>query len=121
MTIRSSLNAVAPFKTKDGSPIRELMHPQVHGNAKQSLAQAVVPVADRTISHYHKVTEELYHIKQGYGVITLDDVDHDVAPGDTVLIEPGVIHCVRNTGEIDLLIFCCCAPAYSHDDTYCTD
>jgi len=33
----------APYVTKDGSEIRELMHPAVHGNRAQSLAEATVP------------------------------------------------------------------------------
>jgi|TARA_Y100000310_G_scaffold341322_1_gene440100 mannose-6-phosphate isomerase-like protein (cupin superfamily) len=121
MVTKSALNEIAPFKTKDGSTIREMMHPRVHGNVNQSLAQAVVAVAERTICHYHKVTEELYYVQQGDGVITLDRVKHEISAGDTVLIGPGVIHCVENSGETDLKILCCCAPAYSHDDTYCTE
>ena len=31
---------IEPYVTKDGSEIRELMHPAVHGNEKQSLAEA---------------------------------------------------------------------------------
>ena len=118
---RSALKEVEPYKTKDGSTIRELMHPRTHGNTNQSLAQAVIAVAEKTVSHYHKLTEELYYIEQGHGVVTLDDRNLEVSAGDTVLIRPGVIHSIQNTGETDLLILCCCAPAYAHEDTYCID
>lgn len=121
MVIKSALNEVVPYKTKDGSTIRELMHPQVQGNLNQSLAQAVVGIAEKTLNHYHKVTEELYYIEKGYGVITLDEIMLEVSPGDTVLIKPGVNHCIENSGETEMLILCCCAPAYSHDDTFYTD
>ena len=30
------------YRTKDGSQIRELMHPEHHGNRTQSLAEAIV-------------------------------------------------------------------------------
>jgi len=119
MIVKSSAGEANPYKTKDGSTIRELMHPQVHGNVNQSLAQAVV--TGRTVCHYHKLTEELYYIEKGYGVITLDGSKHEMSPGDTVLINPGVHHCIENKGETDLVILCCCAPAYSHEDTFYTD
>ena len=41
----------------------------------------------------------------------------DVAGGNTVLIRPGVPHCIENTGDMPLRILCCCTPPYSHDDT----
>ena len=36
------------YITKDGSEIRELMHPAVHGNRLQSLAEATVHPGQRT-------------------------------------------------------------------------
>ena len=39
---KSRYVSVNPFTTKDGSIIRELMHPSVHGNANQSPAEAIV-------------------------------------------------------------------------------
>ncbi len=105
------------YVTKDGSTIRELMHPAVHGNVGQSLAEAVVAVGARTWRHVHGRTEELYHVTQGTGRMTLGPSVFDVAPGDTVCIAPGVPHCVENTGTVPLRILCCCTPAYAHDDT----
>jgi mannose-6-phosphate isomerase-like protein (cupin superfamily) len=43
--------------------------------------------------------------------------EFEVNSGDTVCIAPGTAHCIRNTGEEDLVILCCCSPAYSHEDT----
>jgi hypothetical protein len=37
--MKTAYRDVAPYTTKDGSEIRELMHPAVHGNAKQSLSK----------------------------------------------------------------------------------
>ena len=44
----------SPFETKDGSQIRELMHPAVHGNAAQSLAEARIDPGRRTALHRHR-------------------------------------------------------------------
>ena len=42
----------------------------------------------------------------------------DVRAGDTVVIPPGVTHRLVNTGPDPLVLLCCCAPAYSHEDTF---
>lgn len=109
--------AVEPCVTKDGSLIRELMHPGVHGNRLQSLAEATVPAGAETLLHRHARTEELYHVTAGAGLMTLGDRQFAVGPGDTVCIPPGTPHRIRNTGAAPLVILCCCAPPYSHGDT----
>ena len=38
----TSVSDIDPFTTADGSTIRELMHPAVHGNQNQSLAEATI-------------------------------------------------------------------------------
>ncbi len=105
------------YVTKDGSLIRELMHPGVHDNRNQSLAEAVVPPGARTLLHRHRSAEELYHVTQGTGRMTLGAKRFDLAAGDTVCIPPGTPHCIENVGAAPLHILCCCAPAYSHADT----
>ena len=105
------------YLTKDGSEIRELMHPDVHGNLNQSLAEATIPVRGKTLLHQHRLTEEIYHITQGRGVMTLGERVFEVLRGDSVCIPPGTAHCIENTGAIPLILLCCCSPAYSHEDT----
>lgn len=108
---------VPPYVTKDGSVIRELMHPTIHSNAAQSLAEATVPVGTRTLLHRHYLTEEIYHITAGSGLMTFGDQQFPVAVGDTICIPPGTPHCIETTGDEALRILCCCSPAYAHDDT----
>ena len=64
---------IPAYVTKDGSEIRELMHPAVHGNRLQSLAEATLAPGMRTPLHRHAVTEDLYHITSGSGLMTLGD------------------------------------------------
>lgn len=115
--MKTRLADVTPYITKDGSEIRELMHPGLHGNRNQSLAEAVVPAGARTRLHRHHETEELYHITAGEGILTLGDEKIKVSPGDTALIPPGTPHCIEATGAGPLRILCCCNPAYRHEDT----
>jgi mannose-6-phosphate isomerase-like protein (cupin superfamily) len=108
---------IPPYTTKDGSQIRELMHPSMHGNRAQSLAEATVPPGAETLLHRHRVTEELYHVTQGAGLMTLGDETFAVCTGDTICIPPGTPHKLRSIGAEPLRVLCTCAPAYAHDDT----
>lgn len=112
---------VQPYTTKDGSQIRELMHPTVHGNRQQSLAEALVAPGARTRLHRHAVTEEIYHVLAGEGVMVLGKQTFPIRAGDTICIPPGTAHCVENGGATALRILCACAPAYAHDDTELLD
>lgn len=109
--------AVQAFITKDGSEIRELMHPSTHGNHTQSLAEAIMAPGAATRLHRHHQSEELYHITAGRGRMTLGEESFDVEMGETICIPPGTPHCIANTGIEPLRILCCCAPPYAHDDT----
>ena len=109
---------IAPYVTLDGSTVRELVHPTVHGNRTQSLAEAVVPAGAATRLHWHQRSEEIYHITAGIGVMTLGKDRLDVRVGDSIYIAPGTRHCIENIGRSPLHILCCCSPAYSHDDTH---
>ena len=119
--MKTCYDQIEPFITRDGSLIRELMHPSSHGNQNQSLAEAIVFSGCETILHRHPVAEELYHITLGKGLMTLGKEQFEVGAGDSVCIKPGTAHKIRNIGDGDLKILCCCAPAYSHEDTVLLD
>ncbi|MBU0499222.1 MAG: cupin domain-containing protein [Gammaproteobacteria bacterium] len=108
---------IEEYLTKDGSCIRELMHPNRHGCRNQSLAEARIAPGAETALHRHLQSEELYHITAGTGLMTLGGEQFPVATDDTVLIPPGTAHCIRNLGGEELVILCCCSPAYGHEDT----
>ncbi len=115
--LKTSYQAIEPFTTKDGSIIRELMHPSVHGNQSQSLAEATLPVGGSTLLHRHSKIEEIYHITAGHGRMTLGNEQFDVSPGDTICIPPGTAHALTNTDNEPLRLLCCSTPPYTHEDT----
>jgi mannose-6-phosphate isomerase-like protein (cupin superfamily) len=115
--MKTQYAGVTSYVTKDGSEIRELMHPAAHGNRAQSLAEATVPPGTETLLHRHRVTEELYHVTRGTGLMTLGDETFEVQAGDTICIPPGTPHKIRSIGAEPLKLLCACAPAYAHDDT----
>jgi mannose-6-phosphate isomerase-like protein (cupin superfamily) len=114
----TSYGAIEPFVTKDGSEIREWAGAVSAPARNQSLAEATIPAGGATTEHYHRLTEELYLVTAGRGVLRIDDEERDVAAGDCALIPPGSRHKLRNTGDEPLRIVCACAPAYSHEDTF---
>ena len=116
--MRQPYKMVVPYITKDGSEIRELMHPIVQGNKLQSLAEATVPLGGKTLRHKHIITEELYHVTKGHGLMTLGEEQFEVFVGDTICITPGTEHCIENLGNEPLVLLCCCSPAYAYDDTH---
>jgi mannose-6-phosphate isomerase-like protein (cupin superfamily) len=113
----SRLDDVPDYVTKDGSIIRELLHPSSHTVVQQSLAEAVVHPGQTTALHRHHRTEEIYHITRGRGSMTLGESRFEVNAGHSIVIAPGTVHCIENTGDEPLHILCACSPAYSHEDT----
>ncbi|MGE0084035.1 MAG: cupin domain-containing protein [Desulfococcaceae bacterium] len=115
--VKTRYAEISVYTTKDGSLIRELMHPDVHCCHNQSLAEAEIPRGTITHMHRHVRTEEIYHILSGNGIMSLGTEYFAVESGDTVCIRPGTPHRISNTGEEPLKILCCCSPPYSHEDT----
>jgi mannose-6-phosphate isomerase-like protein (cupin superfamily) len=112
------LDRTDPFVTKDGSEIRELAGISTGNSVNQSLAEATVPPGAETEEHYHGVSEEIYFFTSGSGRMKLGDEETPVSAGDTVVIPPGTPHKLWNTGTEPLKLLCCCAPSYSHEDTF---
>ena len=115
MTVQN-LSDQPPFITKDGSTIRSILDRTNAPVQNQSLAEARVPAGGRTERHYHKLAEEFYFILEGAGEIELDGERRMVRPGDAIFIPAGTWHTIVATEPLRFL--CCCAPPYSHEDTY---
>jgi len=108
---------IAPFVTKDGSVIRELMHPSQHGPSTMSFAEATVTAGATTLMHLHRNSEEIYHVTQGSGKMRMGTAEFDIRGGDTIIIAPGTPHNVTHTGGEALKILCVCHPPYADEDT----
>jgi mannose-6-phosphate isomerase-like protein (cupin superfamily) len=110
----------APFITKDGSEVRSILDRTNSTARNQSLAEATIPPGMATDEHSHPQAEEMYYVLRGRGLMTLAEEQRAVGPGDGILIPPGTRHAIRNVGQESLVILCCCAPPYSHEDTVLT-
>jgi mannose-6-phosphate isomerase-like protein (cupin superfamily) len=114
------LEELESFTTLDGSSIRELAGPAWTAARHQSLAEATVPAGGTTAEHYHVQSEEVYAFVSGSGRLRLGDEEAAVGAGDTVVIPPGTPHKLFNDGSQPLVLLCCCAPPYRHEDTILT-
>ena len=114
MEIRNRDRDAVPFRTKDGSTIREYLH-----TVRQSLAEASLAPGQATDRHYHRRSEEIYLVVEGAGRIRVDDDERDVVAGDAVLIPPGAWHAIVGR-EQGVRFLCMCVPPYSDEDTYFT-
>jgi mannose-6-phosphate isomerase-like protein (cupin superfamily) len=110
MDVRSA-RTVEAFTTKDGSTIRELYHTE-----RQSLAEATLEPGQSTQRHFHRQSEEIYVVLDGEGDLEIDGETRRVEGGDAALIPAGAWHEIRTEGGLRFL--CCCAPPYSHEDTF---
>lgn len=115
------LDQAEPFITKDGSSIKEVAGRVSLATVNQSLAEATVPAGHSTDAHFHHESEEIYHFISGAGRLRLGDDEGPVNAGDTVVIPPGVEHKLWADQGVDLVLLCCCAPAYRHEDTVITE
>ena len=111
-----NIAAQVPFTTKDGSTIRSILDRTNAPVKNQSLAEATVPASTATQRHYHWLSEEFYFILEGRGTMEIDGEHREVKPGDAIVIPPRAWHTI--TARETLRFLCCCAPPYSHDDTY---
>jgi quercetin dioxygenase-like cupin family protein len=110
--LRNRERDAKPFRTKDGSTIREYLHTEA-----QSLAEASLEPARATRRHYHARSEEIYLILEGCGELEVDGETRAVTAGDAILIPPGSWHELA-AGADGVRLLCCCVPPYSDDDTF---
>jgi mannose-6-phosphate isomerase-like protein (cupin superfamily) len=62
-----------------------------------------LPIGGSEGLHTHPATgddalEELYILVAGRATMTMDGVDYELQPGDSMLAQPGIEHDIRNTG-----------------------
>jgi mannose-6-phosphate isomerase-like protein (cupin superfamily) len=104
------------FTTLDGSTIRVLLDTAT-GAANQSLAEAELAPGQQTQRHYHAVTEEIYVLLTGSAEMEVAGDRATVGPGDAILIPARARHQIRASSS-GVRFLCCCAPAYSDEDTF---
>ncbi len=115
MLVRS-LNDCEEFVARDGSLLRELLHPDKASlEIRYSLAHATVPPGQATRPH-RLTTAEVYYVIKGTGEMFIDGDSEPVGPGCAVYIPPGAAQYIENIGVGDLTFLCIVDPAWQPEN-----
>ena len=49
--------------------------------------------------HYHKISTEIYMVVKGKMKITVDEKEYRLQQGDTIIVQPGAVHQVRQSEQ----------------------
>ena len=72
----------------------------------------VDPGGGVSIAHFHPRTEERFTVKSGEATFNANGVDIVARPGDSeVVVNPGVRHTFRNSGDEEAHVVCVATPA----------
>jgi mannose-6-phosphate isomerase-like protein (cupin superfamily) len=74
-------------------------------------------VAKTVEGHQLGGADKILDTLDGHGLMHLGDQTFDVFAGDTMRIILGNEHCIESIGSVNLVLLCCCSPAFAHDDT----
>ena len=106
-------------RVMDRSVLCELLHPDKTPGAEHldcSIAHAIVPPAESTLPHRLFASTECYYILKGEGIMHIDEETAPVQPGQVILIPPGSVQFIQNTGTGDLVFLCVVSPKWKADD-----
>ena len=67
-------------------------------------ARAVFPPGEKADAHIHDDMAERFTVESGCGEIRVDDVAYVFPEGVTVVVEPGEVHEIINTGSTELVV-----------------
>ena len=84
MSLKTTLGEVEPYITKDGSEIRELLHPSQHAVRQQSLAEATIDAARRPLVTLSARVAPPQHRVSSFGPSSLQSyIDQSVSSGES--------------------------------------
>ncbi len=101
----------------DGTSLRELLNPVPTPGlpVRFSLAEARVKPGVETLAHRLRSTE-VYYLLEGEGEMRIGPERRRVRPGQAVVIPPGSVQSIRNTGTGELIFLCLVDPAWRAED-----
>ncbi len=85
-----------------GALSKALVHPDTTGSRLVDYRISTYQPMAHVERHVHKVQEQVYHVLDGEGLMTIGDERRLVRRHDVVFIPPGVWHAIENTGLGDL-------------------
>ena len=94
---------VEPVLHNDQIPKRVLLKRGQCANIMQ-LARSVFPPGETVEAHAHEDMVEVFMIREGAGQIVVNDECNSLGKDSCVVVEPGEVHALINTGQENLVI-----------------
>jgi mannose-6-phosphate isomerase-like protein (cupin superfamily) len=93
-----------------GALSKALVRPETCGSRRiDHRISSYQPMA-QVAEHVHKVQEQVYHVLEGEGLLTLDDKSVLMRRHDYVFVPPGVRHSFTNNGLVPLVFLVVTSP-----------
>lgn len=93
-----------------GALSKPLVRPETCGSRRIDYRISSYQPMARVAEHVHEVQEQIYHVLDGEGVLTLDDRKVVLRRHDYVCIPPGVRHSFTNQGLSPLVFLVVTSP-----------
>jgi mannose-6-phosphate isomerase-like protein (cupin superfamily) len=121
MLIRSLQNC-REIIAGDHTRLRELLHPdKQNAQISYSLAHAAL-LPGETSTRHSLAGSEVYYILSGTGLMSINEEQQEVSPGDAVYIPADAVQCIKNIDSEVLVFLCIVDPAWQpEDETVITD
>ncbi|MBU4069882.1 MAG: cupin domain-containing protein [Nanoarchaeota archaeon] len=106
-----------PITALDGALIYELMNVEEREQLDVALAVGFLPAGRKAIPHYHKISEELYYVTDGFGRVRVGEQDFEVKKGSIIYIPTDKVHALENESDLEeLKVLCVSSPSYTEGD-----
>ncbi len=93
-----------------GALSKALVRPETCGSRRIDHRISCYQPMAHVAEHVHQVQEQVYHVLEGEGLLTLDDERHLLRRHDYVFVPPGVRHSFTNQGLTPLVFLVVTTP-----------
>ena len=121
--MKPATNAVEPFVANiadiawqefpghfGGALSKALVRPETCGSRRIDHRISCYQPMAHVAEHVHRVQEQVYHVLEGEGMLTLDDRSVLLRRNDYVFVPPGVRHSFTNNGTVPLVFLVVTTP-----------
>lgn len=98
-----------------GALSKALVRPETCGSRRIDFRISCYQPMAHVQEHVHRVQEQVYHVLEGEGLLTLDGREVLMRHHDYVFVPPGVRHAIVNNGTVPLVFLVVTTPVEDDD------
>ena len=88
---------------------------QLVNTSKFYVVEESMPPSSSEVEHHHEKCKQFFYVLSGKAVFTYNGKDIVVSTNQSIFIEPGIRHKVRNEGDTDLRMLIVSSPPSLND------